>query len=48
MTKTFFKAIKAGADGYFLKEVTPDDLYQGIIETLSGGAAMTPSIALKH
>ncbi len=45
--ENIFKAIKAGADGYFLKEVTPDDLYQGIIETLSGGAAMTPSIALK-
>jgi DNA-binding NarL/FixJ family response regulator len=42
-----FNAIKAGADGYFLKEVTPQDLYTGIQETLNGGAAMTPSIALK-
>lgn len=42
-----FKSIKAGADGYFLKDVKPDELYQGITETLSGGAAMTPSIALK-
>lgn|SRR5690554_4903909 len=45
--ENIFKAIKAGADGYFLKEVNPEGLYQGIIETLSGGAAMTPSIALK-
>jgi DNA-binding NarL/FixJ family response regulator len=30
-----------------LKEVNPPDLYQGIIDTLEGGAAMTPSIALK-
>ncbi|TBN14315.1 response regulator [Hyunsoonleella pacifica] len=42
-----FNAIKAGADGYLLKEVNPKDLYSGILETLNGGAAMTPSIALK-
>lgn len=42
-----FNAIKAGADGYLLKEIKPEDLHQGIIETLNGGAAMNPSIALK-
>ena len=42
-----FNAIKAGADGYLLKEINPDDLYTGIKETLNGGAAMNPSIALK-
>lgn len=42
-----FNAIKAGADGYLLKEVSPKNLYNGITETLNGGAAMTPSIALK-
>lgn len=45
--ENIFKAIKAGADGYFLKEVNPQELYNGIQETLSGGAGMTPSIALK-
>ena len=45
--ENIFKAIKAGADGYFLKEVHPQELYNGIQETLSGGAGMTPSIALK-
>jgi DNA-binding NarL/FixJ family response regulator len=45
--ENIFNAIKAGADGYLLKEVNPNDLYQGIIETLNGGAAMNPSIALK-
>jgi DNA-binding NarL/FixJ family response regulator len=45
--ENIFNAIKAGADGYLLKEVNPTDLYQGIIETLNGGAAMNPSIALK-
>lgn len=42
-----FNAIKAGADGYLLKETNAKDLYNGISETLNGGAAMTPSIALK-
>lgn len=45
--ENIFKSIKAGADGYLLKEVNPKDLQQGIIETLNGGATMTPSIALK-
>lgn len=45
--ENIFNAIKAGADGYLLKEVDPTGLYNGIQETLSGGAAMTPSIALK-
>lgn len=42
-----FNAIKAGADGYLLKEINPDNLYTGIRETPDGGAAMNPSIALK-
>ena len=45
--ENIFNAIQAGADGYLLKEVNPKDLHQGIIETLNGGAAMNPSIALK-
>jgi len=42
-----FEAIQAGADGYLMKEVTGTDLYNGIEDTLNGGSAMTPSIALK-
>ncbi|REG87551.1 response regulator [Winogradskyella sediminis] len=42
-----FNAIKAGADGYLLKEINARDLHSGILETLNGGAAMNPSIALK-
>lgn len=45
--ENIFNAIKAGADGYLLKEVNAKDLYTGILETLNGGAAMNPSIALK-
>ncbi|MFL0352033.1 response regulator transcription factor [Xanthomarina sp. GH4-25] len=45
--ENIFKSIKAGADGYLLKEINAEDLHNGIIETLNGGAAMNPSIALK-
>ncbi len=45
--ENIFNAIKAGADGYLLKEINPDELYNGIKETMNGGAAMNPSIALK-
>ena len=45
--ENIFNAIKAGADGYLLKEINPKDLHSGIHETLNGGAAMNPSIALK-
>lgn len=42
-----FNSIKAGADGYLLKDVNPIALHKGIIDTMNGGAAMSPSIALK-
>lgn len=42
-----FNAIKAGADGYLLKEINAQDLHDGILETIKGGAAMNPSIAMK-
>ncbi|WP_269226382.1 response regulator [Flavobacterium eburneipallidum] len=45
--ENIFNAIKAGADGYLLKEVNPKDLHQGILDTMDGGATMTPSIAMK-
>ncbi|MGB0881493.1 MAG: response regulator [Vicingaceae bacterium] len=42
-----FRAIQAGADGYLLKETNPEDLHKSILDVLEGGAAMTPSVALK-
>lgn len=42
-----FKAIMAGASGYLLKEDSGTLLFQSIMDTLSGGAAMSPAIALK-
>lgn len=45
--ENIFNAIKAGADGYLLKETPPKELYDAIVQTLDGGAVMTPSIAMK-
>jgi len=42
-----FNSIKAGANGYLLKEIDAESLYKSIFEVINGGAAMTPSIALK-
>ncbi|MFV0391746.1 MAG: response regulator transcription factor [Paludibacteraceae bacterium] len=45
--KNIFNAIQGGADGYLLKDASPQALYDAIVQTMKGGAAMTPSIALK-
>ena len=45
--KKIFDAIRAGADGYFLKKTDPDKLIEGIRDVLDGGAPMTPSVAKK-
>lgn len=45
--ESIFNAIQAGADGYLLKEIEGQKLYNAITETLGGGAAMSPSIAVK-
>lgn len=45
--ENIFNAIKAGANGYLLKEVDAENLHKCILEIINGGAPMTPSIALK-
>lgn len=45
--ENIFNAIKAGANGYLLKEIDAEKLNKSILEVVSGGAPMTPSIALK-
>lgn len=42
-----FNAIKAGADSYILKETKADKIYETIVDTMNGGAVMSPSIAVK-
>jgi len=42
-----FNAIKAGADGYLLKETGPEEMKKSLNQILNGGAPMTPIIAGK-
>lgn len=42
-----FSAIMAGASGYILKEDNSNQLFQSIMDTVTGGAAMSAGIALK-
>src|SRR5690554_3323098 len=45
--ENLFNAILAGASGYLLKEDNGMEIFQAIMDTISGGAAMSPIIALK-
>lgn len=45
--KHIFEALKAGAIGYLLKKVGPDDLCKAIRDARDGGSPMTPEIARK-
>lgn len=45
--KKIFDAICAGADGYILKQTTPDKIIEALKDVYSGGAPITPSIAKK-
>lgn len=40
-----FPALEAGADGYLLKQAPPDELRNGLVDTLRGGVPMTSGIA---
>lgn len=42
-----FNTIMAGASGYILKEDNSNQLFQSIMDTVTGGAAMSAGIALK-
>ena len=44
---SLFNSIKAGANGYILKETDPKALYSSIKELMKGGAPMSPTIAVK-
>lgn len=46
-TTRIFEAIKAGAVGYLLKKTPAEKIIESIQEVYAGGAAMSPSIALK-
>lgn len=40
-----FPALEAGADGYLLKDSTPDELHHALLDVLHGGVPMTSGIA---
>lgn len=42
-----FNAIQAGAIGYLMKKVTPDELVSAIKDAYQGGSPITPNIARK-
>ena len=41
------QSIQAGASGYLLKEINRQELYDGIISIMEGGAPMSPTVAYK-
>ena len=45
--ENIFSAIKAGAVGYLMKKVTPDELVAAIKDAYAGGSPITPNIARK-
>lgn len=45
--ENIFNAIRAGADGYLLKDETPKVVFGGIVDMMNGGAPMSPVIAAK-
>lgn len=44
--ETVVKALAAGADGYLLKDSTPQQIMDGIAITLDGGAPVSPAAAV--
>jgi NarL family two-component system response regulator LiaR len=42
-----YQAIKSGAEGYMLKDATPEQLLQGIRDVAQGQATLYPSIAMR-
>lgn len=46
-SENIFNAMKAGADGYLLKNTPPQKIISAIDEVVSGGAPMSPYIARK-
>ncbi len=45
--ENIFNAIKAGAVGYLMKKVTPDEMVAAVKDAFSGGSPITPNIARK-
>ncbi|HZV35935.1 MAG TPA: response regulator transcription factor [Verrucomicrobiae bacterium] len=46
-SELIFKSLKAGADGYLIKQTTPSEILDALADVLRGGAPMTNTIARK-
>lgn len=42
-----YQSLKNGAVGYLLKESSPQEIYDGILQAMKGQASLSPSVALK-
>ncbi len=45
--KHIFEALKAGAVGYLMKKISPDEMIEAIRSAMDGGSPITPNIARK-
>ena len=45
--ETLFEAVKAGAQGYVLKNITPDVLLEHLRDVVKGGSVISPIVASK-
>jgi len=45
--QAIYEAIQSGAVGYLMKESSPQEIYDAIKESMNGGGALSPSVALK-
>jgi len=45
--QAIYESIKSGATGYLVKESSPEEIHDGIMNLYNGGGSMSPSIAFK-
>jgi DNA-binding NarL/FixJ family response regulator len=46
-SEKIFQALQAGGSGYLLKNSTPDEILNGVMEVYNGGSALSPAVAKK-
>jgi DNA-binding NarL/FixJ family response regulator len=46
-SEKIFQSLQAGGNGYLLKNSSPDEILQALIEVYNGGSALSPAVARK-
>src|SRR4029077_16830767 len=46
-SERIFQSLKAGGNGYLLKNSSPDEILNGMMEVYHGGSALSPAVARK-